>query len=225
MKSIRSPGIVVRRTDYSEADRIVQFITPLQGKVSVIAKGVRKQKSKLAGGIELFAVSDITYMSGKGNLATLTGARMEVFYRTIMTDYDRLSFGYEAVKQIARAADSLDEPAFFELLKQTYQALDTIAIPLPVIRMWFWLQLGILLGLGLNLSTDDNGDPLREDARYSYDESQGVFSRAEQGTYTSTHIKFLRVASAKNPTVIAQIGGIEAIIDDCLWVAERSFAH
>ena len=225
MKSIRSQGIVVRRTDYGEADRIVQFITPQYGKVSVIARGVRRQKSKLAGGIELFAVSDITYMSGKGTLATLTGARMEVFYRTIMTDYDRLSFGYEAVRQIARAADSLDEPAFFELLKQAYQALDTITIPLSIIRMWFWLQLGILLGLGLNLSTDDNGDPLREDVRYNYDESQGVFTRSERGTYTSTHIKFLRVASAKNPAVIAQIGGAEAIIDDCLWIAERSFGH
>ena len=58
MKTYRTRAIVLRRTNYGEADRVVQLLT-VEGRRSVMARGVRKEKSKLAGGIELFAVSDV----------------------------------------------------------------------------------------------------------------------------------------------------------------------
>ena len=58
MKTYRTQAVVLRRTNYGEADRILQLLTP-DGRRSVMARGVRKEKSKLAGGIELFAVSDV----------------------------------------------------------------------------------------------------------------------------------------------------------------------
>ena len=105
MKTIRTKAIVLRRTNYGEYDRILQLITPEYGKVSAIAKGVRKEKSRLAGGVELFGRSDVTISLGKGELGILTGARLEQFYRSILADYDRLQFGYETIKQISKAAD------------------------------------------------------------------------------------------------------------------------
>ena len=101
MKSERTRAVVLRRTNYGEADRIVQFLTPI-GRRSVIARGVRREKSKLAGGIELFAVSDIVIGQGKGDLGVLTGARLVHFYRHIIEDYDRMQFGYEALKQVTK---------------------------------------------------------------------------------------------------------------------------
>ena len=50
---IKTLAYVLRRTNYGEADRILNIITP-NGKISAIAKGARKEKSKLAGGIEMF---------------------------------------------------------------------------------------------------------------------------------------------------------------------------
>ena len=46
-KDLKTLGIVLRRTNYGEADRILNLITPV-GKVAAMAKGVRKEKSKLA---------------------------------------------------------------------------------------------------------------------------------------------------------------------------------
>ena len=71
----RVRAIVLRRTNYGEADRILQLLTP-EGRRAVMARGVRREKSKLAGGIELFAVSDIVINRGKGELGILTSARM-----------------------------------------------------------------------------------------------------------------------------------------------------
>lgn len=67
MKTYRTKAVVLRRTNYGEADRILQLLTP-DGRRSVMARGVRKEKSKLAGGIELFAVSDVVIGEGKGDL-------------------------------------------------------------------------------------------------------------------------------------------------------------
>lgn len=225
MKSIRTKAIVLRRTNYGEADRVVQILTPDHGKMSIMAKGVRREKSKLAGGIELFSRTDITVMSGKGDMGTLTGARSEVFYKNILNDYDRLQFAYEVVKQVAKAADMLDEPAFFELLDQALEALNDEATDLRIIKTWFWLQLGILLGIGANLATDGNGMKLVEDVTYHFNVSDQVFEYREQGKYTSEHIKTLRVLSGNPPKVAARINGIERCIDDCLWVAEHTVAH
>ncbi|HEX2615498.1 MAG TPA: DNA repair protein RecO, partial [Nitrososphaera sp.] len=61
MRRFRSDALVISRTNFGEADRILTFLTPNHGKVRGIAKGVRKPKSKLAGGIELFSVCDLLF--------------------------------------------------------------------------------------------------------------------------------------------------------------------
>ena len=58
MKSETTEAIVLRRTNYGEADRIIQFSTPL-GHRSAMARGVRKSRSKLAGGVELLSLSQV----------------------------------------------------------------------------------------------------------------------------------------------------------------------
>ena len=52
----RTEGIVIRRRNQGEADRILTLCTPL-GKLDVIAKGARKLRSRKAGHIELFCRS------------------------------------------------------------------------------------------------------------------------------------------------------------------------
>ena len=96
-QSERLKAIVLKRTDYAEADRIIQLLTP-QGRRTVIAKGVRRQRSKLAGGIELFAVSDVVIRSGRGQLELLTSAQLTAFYRHIIEDYERMRFAYNALR-------------------------------------------------------------------------------------------------------------------------------
>ena len=72
MKQISTTGVILSRVNYKEADRILGVITPNYGKVRLMARGVRKIKSKLAGGIELFSISSLNYVNGKGDISTLT---------------------------------------------------------------------------------------------------------------------------------------------------------
>ncbi|MES2876261.1 MAG: DNA repair protein RecO [Patescibacteria group bacterium] len=225
MKTVRTKAIVLRRTNYGEADRIVQFLTPENGVMSVMAKAVRKEKSRLAGGIELFATCDITVGSGRGELGILTAARLDAFYSHIMTDYERLQFGYDAIKQVAKVAATVDEPAFYDLLEQTFQSLNDATVDVRLTRAWFWLQLAILLGVGMNLSTDTNGMKLVEDAVYNFSEVDHGFVFSDNGTFGSDHIKLLRILSAQPPKLASHVSGVDMLINDCLWVAERAVAR
>ncbi|MCL2451797.1 DNA repair protein RecO [Candidatus Saccharibacteria bacterium] len=219
-QSLRTKAIVLKRTNYGEADRILQVITPDHGRLSVIARSVRKEKSRLAGGIELFAICDIVVHLGKGDIATLTGSKMNKFFAQIMTDYDRLQFAYEVLKQIARASESVDEPDFYALLAECLGALNDLEINLKIIQTWFYLRLAELLGSGLNTATDASGMKLVEDAQYNFDLADQVFTFNEKGRYNSEHIKILRLMTHNPPAIIAKISNIDDYLDDCLRLSQ-----
>ena len=94
MKQIVTRGIILSRTDFGEADRILTILTHEQGKIRGIAKGVRKVKSKLAGGIELFSISQISFIQGKSDIYTLTSTRLEKHFGNIVHDIDRTMYAY-----------------------------------------------------------------------------------------------------------------------------------
>jgi DNA repair protein RecO (recombination protein O) len=220
MANLRTDAIVLKRTNYGEADRILQVITPRNGKMSIMARSVRREKSRLAGAIELFTVCDMVLHIGSGEIATLTGAKMKKFYENIILDYDRLQFGYTAIKDISRASQTIDEPEFYELLNDTFKALNNQAVNLKITETWFFLKLAKYLGNELNLATDSSGMKLVEDASYDFDIANEVFRFSENGEYHSEHIKLLRVISNNNPEVISKVSGVSGIIDDCLRLAQ-----
>lgn len=219
-KQIRSHAIVLRRTNYGEADRILQIITPENGCLSVMARGVRREKSRLAGGIELFAICDVVIHEGRGELGTLTGAKLDKFFDQIMTDYDRLRFGYEAIKHVARAAQMIDDAQFYELLKTTMESLNDTNILLKITEIWFYLQLADLMGNGLNTATDNNGMKLVEDAQYNFDVNEQVFVHHETGRFDSRTIKLLRIMTTNQPNVVAKIKGTRPMMPLCLELAK-----
>ncbi|MDD2402774.1 MAG: DNA repair protein RecO [Clostridia bacterium] len=75
----RTEAIVVRSRKYSEADSILTLITHKKGKVSAIAKGVKKQNSRLRGGVQLFTYNDMLLYEGR-NLDIVTQSQcLEAF--------------------------------------------------------------------------------------------------------------------------------------------------
>ncbi len=223
MKTERTRAIVLRRTNYGEADRIVQLLTPT-GRRSVIARGVRKEKSKLAGGIELFAVSDVVIGKGKGDLGILTSARLVQFYRRILEDYDRMQFGYEMIKLVARVSELVDEPEWYEVATQVLMALDALSVDVRLTQVWFYLHYADLLGHTLGLRYDADGDVLTATGQYRYDVGERGLRRTTGGEISADHIKLLRLISTNTLERLAQVGGVSAILDDCLLLVREHAA-
>lgn len=72
--SFTDEGIVLRRVDYAEADRILTVLTREHGKVGVIARGARRAGSRLAGRTDLFSRSRMQLATGRGELLVLAQA-------------------------------------------------------------------------------------------------------------------------------------------------------
>lgn len=219
----RTKAIILRRTNYGEADRILQLLTP-EGKRSAMARGVRRPKSRLAGGIELFAICEVVITDGRGDLGILTSAQLIVFYQHIIEDYDRLQMAYLAIKLVSSASEMVDGPEWYDVLVQILAGLNDLALPLSVIQTWFYLQYAALTGYELSLWQDVAGNKLLADKIYRYDVAERGLALADNGDLTSGHIKLLRLMATKPLNVIVQIGGIEQVIGDCLVVARQHAA-
>jgi DNA repair protein RecO len=215
MNQVVTQGIVLSRTNYGEADRIITMLTPEHGKIRLMAKGVRKIKSKLAGGIELFSVSQITYLPGKRDIHTLISSRLQKHYGQIVHDINRTMLGYELLKRIDRATEDAPEPEYFQLLQITLQTLDK-NLSLPLLELWFDARLLTLSGHQPNLLTDNAGQRLSATSRYSFDFEQMSFSPAEQGMLTADHIKFLRlVFGLADPSLLQQVTDADKVLEAC----------
>ncbi len=220
MQSLKTKAIILRRTNYGEADRILQIITPSHGKLGVMAKGVRRQKSKLAGGVELFSQSSIVVVRGRGDLGVLTSARLDVAHKHILEDYERLQFGYEVLKRVASMSEHVaDDSPLYVLTETALVSLDTLSIDLRIVRAWFYLSAAELTGHGLNLSRDITDQPLDVGSRYRFDIAEMSFCKDARGNFGAEHLKLLKLTKLKSPAVVARVSGIEPYLNDCLSLA------
>lgn len=206
MKQFTTKGIVLTRTNFGEADRILTFLTADHGKVKAIAKGVRKAKSKLAGGIELFSISDLTLIIGKGEINTIISSRLVKHYSHLAKDLDRSNMAYGFITKLNKATQENTEPEYFELLKTAFEGLDNTSINPLLSEIWFNMQLLKLAGHKPNLTRDSMGTKLTADKFYIVNFDRMCFDSSQKGDLTANHIKFLRVGFAvKQPQVLQRV--------------------
>lgn len=89
---VRTPAIVLRHRRLGDADRIVTLLTPLRGKVDVIAKGVLRSKSRMAGHLEPLTLVELVLAHGR-SMDVVTQAQTIDAFPAIHADLDRLSAG------------------------------------------------------------------------------------------------------------------------------------
>lgn len=213
MKQLLTRGIVLGRTDFDEADRILTVLTPDHGKLKLVAKGVRRVKSKLAGGIELFSVSQITFILGRGELGTLISTRLIKHYGHIVENIERVQLGYDLIKLLDRATEDNIESDYFNLLHQATENLDDDDVPMDLIKTWFQAQLLRLGGHSPNLKLDSRFRPLDKNAKYSLDLENMSLSPSSADGLDSNHIKALRLLFGTQPLIkISKVNGFEKVL-------------
>lgn len=127
----RTEALIVRRSDFSEADRLLTLVTP-GGKRRVVAKGVRKTTSRLAGHIELFAHTSMLLAHGR-NLDIITQSQIVQGFATLRANLNRLSCAYYAAELYDKVTpeEAEENRPLFQLMVQTFAALDsTVALDL-----------------------------------------------------------------------------------------------
>ncbi|MBR3365682.1 DNA repair protein RecO [Candidatus Saccharibacteria bacterium] len=216
---LKTEAIVLRRTNYGETDRILNVLTP-EGKISCLAKGVRKEKSKLAGGIELFTLSEITlHKSVKSDLQLLTSAKMKVFYSNLLSDYSRLELASKILKELSRITEQVDNDEFFSILKQSLEGLNN-GYDLRLVETWFNFNLAKARGEQINLLTDTDGDKLKENLNYVWDSTSEAFKKLPEGKVGADEIKIMRMILVSPLALISRIKGLEKHLDQIEYISK-----
>lgn len=214
MNSRQTRGIILHRINFGEADRILTVLTPDYGKLRLMAKGVRRVKSKLAGGIELFSISEISFIAGRRDIGTLVSTRLVTHYGAIVTDIDRTTAGYNALKLLDTITEDDSEPEYYQVLVRTLATLNNTSLSIVLAESWLYMQALKLGGHTPNLATDTAGAKLEPSTQYQFDFDAQAFFANEHGLYSDRHIKMMRLLLSEQPTKIAVVGGADQILED-----------
>ena len=150
----RTQGFVLKKTDLWEADQVFSIYTQDFGKLKVLGKAIRKIKSKLRSGAELFYLSETEFIQGK-TYKTLTDAIVIDKFKNIRSDLERLKIAY----QIAETTDNLiggqeRDEEIWNLLTEVFEKLNNYklqTINYPLIYHYFLWNLLSILGYQIDL--------------------------------------------------------------------------
>lgn len=223
MKDLRTQAIVLRRTNYGESDRILNLLTP-EGKIAVLARGVRKEKSRLAGGIEPFSITDVVIHQGRSSLGTLTSAKMLRFFGQILSDLNRLELAGSILKRLDRAAEQVSIPEHYSLLVQSLSGLNA-NLSISVVSTWFTLNLARVSGETVNFLCDTAGHDLSPEQSYTWDSIECALRPDPYGIITANEIKLARFLLANQLSWVTKIEQLEQYLSPIAHIAETSFKN
>ncbi|MEY2517583.1 MAG: repair protein RecO, partial [bacterium] len=123
--SLKTEAVVLRSIRYGEADRILHLYTPNLGRVSAIAKGVRRTKSRFGGRLEPFFRLHMVLYEGRSELLTVTSADTLSGHRALRENAAALDSAARACDAVTRLFDTPEpHPGVFALLCNELALLD-----------------------------------------------------------------------------------------------------
>lgn len=233
---LRYTAIVLKKKEVGETDRLYTLYTLEQGKVQLVAKGVRKSEAKLAGQLETLMQGLVIVVKGKGT-GKIAGAVAEKNFLHLRTDVDILKRVLEAVTMLERLVE-WDEPdaELFNLLATYLSLADDLAKEGKKEKV-FLLTEGFLFqlfaGLGYEIETGAcvvSGEKLKSGGEHFFSPSAGGIlagghSRAAESAFpvSESAIKFIRLFLGNRLEALSRIQAEPGELREIRQVAMRFF--
>lgn len=169
MTIIKTKGIVIKRVNLGEADKIITLLTKDRGKIRAIAKGVRKPKAKLAGFLDLFHYNEYLIAEGR-NLDIITNASTVENWYGINQNLSQVALAYYMAETIDKLIEETQEIGdIFDLIYFCFDTLCLNKINLDVLRSFF--EINIVSALGYKPELDrciECNQVIQKDAWFSF---------------------------------------------------------
>ena len=122
---LKTEAIVLRSIRYGEADRIIHLYTPRHGRLSAIAKGARRSRSRFGARLEPFVHIRVVLHTGRGDMHTVTGVDTVALHPALRDHAATLDAAARACDAVARLFETPDpHPAVFRLLANELALLE-----------------------------------------------------------------------------------------------------
>lgn len=161
--------------------------------MSVLAKGVRAEKSRLAGGIELLSESEVSFVAGRSSIMALTSARLRQHFDQLVKDMPRMQRAFAHIKIINSIADDTSGQDYYDTLLISLASFNDVSYDARIIDIWFNLQVLQISGSAPNLQLEA---PVGAEAfEFDYDNQQ--FRANPDGLFSRNDLKTLRLCVSK----------------------------
>jgi DNA repair protein RecO (recombination protein O) len=125
---LKTEAIVLRSIRYGEADRILHVYTSDHGRLSAIAKGVRRSRSRFGARLEPFLHVRMFLHEGRSDLLTVTGVDTIAVHAALRDHAATLDAAARACDAVARLFETSDpHPEVFRLLANQLALLNADA--------------------------------------------------------------------------------------------------
>lgn len=153
MSLFKTSGVIIKSADYKENDKLLWIYTEELGKITAIAKGAKKNKSRLFSVTSTLCYSDYVVFKGK-NLFNLQEGKIINSFKGLMSNLDKLTYASYVCELIDIGLEDgeIDKNLYIEFIKTLY-LLDTDAIDYELLIRSFELKLLKATGYGINLET------------------------------------------------------------------------
>jgi DNA repair protein RecO (recombination protein O) len=194
--SFRAASVVLRHSDWGEADRLLILYTRERGKVRAVVKGARKLTSRKAGHLEPF--THVTLQLAKGrDLLIVTQAETQNAFPRLGEDLGKTGHAAYVIELIDRFAyeEEGGNPALFNLLVDTLGRIEFESDAWLAVR-YYEMRLLDHIGFRPQLFECANcGRPIRaEDQFFSFVAGGAICPRCGQGL---RHLKEISVEALK----------------------------
>lgn len=145
-------GLVLRITEYKETDRILTVLTAEDGLLTLKARGVRSNRSKLKGACQLLTYAEFTVSEVRGFRFISEATAIEMF-AGLRNDIVLLALGsYFAQLAEVLSQEDAASPALLSLILNALYALSKLQKPPRLVKAATELRLAAIAGYQPELS-------------------------------------------------------------------------
>ena len=142
----QTQAIVLNRFELGEADRVLTLLTPHDGKIKAIAKGVRRPRSRIGGAVEPFAELQLVLVRGR-TFDVITQASVGEAWLALRERLESTATAWYLGELAERAVEErAGAYPVYALLRRAFQLLDDGMAPARVAR---WYEFGLADALGM----------------------------------------------------------------------------
>ncbi len=156
MRLFKTEGIIIKRKNIGESDKLITVLTKTFGKIRLKAKGVRKINSRRSPHIETLNLATLSFYKGKG-IPILTEANTKNSFPKIKNNLKKVGYAYYSCELIdVLCPDNQENDTSFLLLQKN---LEDLSKDLDIDLLIKKFELDLLSNLGyFNLNSDKNNE-------------------------------------------------------------------
>lgn len=148
---IKTKGIVLKETPYSETSKVLNVLTSDYGLIGILSKGCKNMKSKLRGISNKMVYAEFTIKYKETGLSTLTEGNYINSFKNIFNDIKKANYSFYLMDLVYQIVSENNNKNLFPLLEQGLIKINDGLSP-ELISNIIELKLLKYLGVNLNLS-------------------------------------------------------------------------